>query len=240
MVTDKIGRKVTVLHAIGRFRVILGVIFVVLLVSFWPKLLFWFNRPISRADIHGSFIYLEKDFLKSILKPQLKKNFFQLDLNSIRRVLLEQPWVRRVTLRREWPDKLVVVLEENEVVARWYDYQLLTGEGKIFTPLNLKDFNLLPVLKGPVNRAKDVMDQYRAIGLLLRPLGLSVSELELQKTGGWRFYLGGVQVNIGAERMMERLQRFIRLYHAHLEPKWMYVKNIDLRYSNGASVAWNN
>ena len=123
-------------------------------------------------------------------------------------------------------------------MARWNELQLITGEGSVFTPVDVSRFDYFPVLKGPAMRAQEVMQQYLAISQLLRPLGLMVKELEFGKTGAWSFNVSGVQVSIGGDWRMERLQRFVRLYHARLETRWKYVKRIDLRYSNGAAVAW--
>ena len=83
-----------------------------------------------------------------------------------------------------------------------------------------------------------VMQQYLAISQLLRPVGLRPESVMRNDSGSWRFTVGHVDVNLGRDRLMERLQRFVRLYHAELESRWQQVRRVDLRYLNGASVAW--
>ncbi|MDB2384370.1 cell division protein FtsQ/DivIB [Endozoicomonas sp.] len=212
----------------------------VVVVIICPKLWSWLNQPITRVEVHAPFIYVQRSQIESLLGERLNSRFFQLDLSSIRELLLVQPWLKEASLRKEWPDRLIVSLEEKEPVARWYNAKLISTDGGVFMPLSTGGFERLPVLKGSERQAQAVMQQYLAISQLLRPLGLVVSELELGRTGAWSFKIGGVQVNIGKDQRMERLQRFVRLYHAQLESKWKSVKRIDLRYPNGASVAWGN
>ncbi len=206
----------------------------------WPRFMMWVNQPITRVEVHSTLRYIHKSQVLSMLKPLIKGRFFQLDLQWVRGVLLSQPWVKDVSLRKEWPDTLVVSIEEKEPVARWGADSLITGDGDVFSPKALGDFQFLPVLKGPYEQAKVVMQQYLAIGQLLRPMGLVVYELDLSSTGAWSFQVSGVRVNMGEDNRMEKLQRFIRLYHARLESQWQRVRRIDLRYFNGAAVAWNN
>lgn len=206
----------------------------------WPRFMMWINQPITRVEVHSTLRYIHKSRVQSMLNPLIKSRFFQLDLQRVREVLLSQSWVKEVSLRKEWPDKLVVFLEEKEPVARWGDDSLITGDGDVFSLRNLEDFQALPVLKGPYKQAQVVMQQYLAIGQLLRPMGLVVNELDLSSTGAWSFQVNGVRVNMGEDNRAEKLQRFIRLYHARLESQWQRVGRIDLRYSNGAAVAWNN
>ncbi|WP_263078532.1 cell division protein FtsQ/DivIB [Endozoicomonas sp. Mp262] len=215
-----------------------SLLLLLVLVFAWPKLLLWLNQPIKRVEVHAPFRFLHKDRVESVLKPFLRQHFFQLDLKGLQEALLEEAWVKEVSFSKDWPDRLTVSLEEKEPVARWYERQLITGDGDIFSPSDVGHFSELPVLKGPQSQAQAVMLQYLAISQLLRPLGLSVSELELGRTGAWQFNIGDIQVYLGRDERMERLQRFVRLYHARLESEWHSVKRIDLRYSNGAAVAW--
>ncbi|MDP0562301.1 MAG: cell division protein FtsQ/DivIB [Candidatus Endonucleobacter sp. (ex Gigantidas childressi)] len=235
----KNGKK-RYLFSIRLFQVGVSVFFLVILIIVWPRLWSWLNQPIASVEVHAPFQYVKREKVEVMLEPYLRSRFFQLSLTKIRSFLLSKPWVKEVSLKKEWPDKLVVSLEEQEPVARWHEFYLITGEGHVFMPVDISLFDQMPLLKGPDDKAQEVMQQYLAISQLLRPLGLMVIEIELGRTGAWSFNVSGVQVGIGADLRMERLQRFVRLYHARLEPKWKYVKRIDLRYSNGAAVAWDN
>ncbi len=234
----KASRKKGFPSVVRGLQIILLASIIVMLVVFWPKLLSWLNQPIARVEVHGSFDFFQQRDVKVLLKPYLHRRFFQFDLDAVRERLLLEPWISEVSAKKRWPDRLLITLEEKEPVARWHQKQLITAEGEVFLPLDITGFVKLPVLDGPESYAQEIMQQYLAISQLLRPLGLMVSSLELSTTGSWRFNIGSVEVNIGRDHRMERLQRLVRLYHARLEPKWSRVRRIDLRYVNGASVAW--
>lgn len=221
-----------------KWQLLFSLLFVTVLVVFWPKLSFWLNQPIRRVEVHAPFRFLQKDQIEQLLVPFLGQRFFQLDMAGVQYALADQPWVGNVAISKGWPDQLVVTLTEKEAVARWYDQQLITGDGEVFSPADISRFAVLPVLRGPRSQARAVMSQYLAISQLLRPMGLVVSELELSSAGAWRFNIGTVQVYLGRDERMVRLQRLVRLYHARLESRWDSVRRIDLRYTNGAAVAW--
>lgn len=206
----------------------------------WPSLTSWVNRPIARVEVHSGFEFLEHGAVEEELEPFLVNRFFHLDLESMRLILLRMPWVREASIRRRWPDRLEVILQERQAVARWKKNKLITGEGAVFTPESVDDFLQLPHLSGPDEEALEVMQQYLAISQLLRPMGLSVKELRLGSSDSWRFTVDHVNVYVGRDRRMERLQRFVRLYHARLDSLWNEVDRVDLRYLNGAAVAWQN
>ncbi|MGB1271346.1 MAG: cell division protein FtsQ/DivIB, partial [Endozoicomonas sp.] len=203
-----------------------------------PGLVNWVNQPIARVEVHSPFQNLSRQGVEERLQPLLEVRFFELELEGMRTALQAMPWVKAASVRRYWPDRLQVNIEEQQAVARWGDRQLISNDGEVFTPVDVSKFSAMPVLSGSEDKASEVMQQYLAISQLLRPMGLAVVTLERGENGAWRFKVGHVVVNIGRDRRMERLQRFIRLYHARLESQWQRVSQVDLRYLNGAAVAW--
>nr|WP_228550825.1 cell division protein FtsQ/DivIB [Endozoicomonas sp. OPT23] len=214
------------------FTVMAGVIWT------WPRLMDWVNQPIARVEVRSGFNQLQRDEVEKVLAPWLVNRFLFLDLPGMQDAVAAMPWVKRVSVKREWPDKVVVTLVEREAIARWEQDGLIDERGQVFRPGQLDSFVDLPLLSGPQDRAQDVMQQYLSISQLLRPLGVTVSELNLSSTDSWLFRVDHVSVNIGRDRRMARLQRFIRLFHERLNDRWEDVKRVDLRYLNGASVAW--
>ncbi|MCW7553570.1 cell division protein FtsQ/DivIB [Endozoicomonas gorgoniicola] len=219
-------------------RVTTVVVFLGAVLWVWPSLMNWLNRPIARVEIHAGFESLNRVKVEAELEPFLVNRFFHLDLEAMRQALLQMPWVREASLRRRWPDRLEVSLQERQAVARWKQDKLITGEGVVFTPGSVSEFKSFPLLSGADDEALEVMQQYLSISQLLRPLGLLVGGLQLGSAGSWRFRVDHVTVYLGRDRRMERLQRFVRLYHARLDSRWNEVERVDMRYLNGASVAW--
>ncbi|MBV9890485.1 MAG: FtsQ-type POTRA domain-containing protein, partial [Rhizobacter sp.] len=51
--------------------------------------------------------------------PKLAGNFLTIDLAAAKRAFESVPWVRVAVVRRVWPDRLRVRLEEHKPVAIW-------------------------------------------------------------------------------------------------------------------------
>src|SRR5262245_39888934 len=73
-------------------------------------------------------------------------NFLVIDLVELRAALERLPWVRRVELRRVWPDTVEVVVEEHVALARWGDDALVNTYGERFAG---KTDQALPLFIGP-------------------------------------------------------------------------------------------
>ena len=79
------------------------------------------------------------------------------------------PWVRKVALRRQWPQRLEVTIEEHAPLARWNDAALVNTDGEVF----VADYDgELPQFAGPDGRAAEIAARYREWGEALAPLAL--------------------------------------------------------------------
>jgi hypothetical protein len=82
---------------------------------------------------------------------RIKGNFFTTNLESVRGVFESVPWVRRASVRREWPNQLIVALEEHEALGTWgEDGRLLSVKGDVFTAnlAEAEDDHELPAFSG--------------------------------------------------------------------------------------------
>ena len=225
------------------FKIIIRRLFFVLAVAAVLLGAWWaedqINKPITRVEIRSTFEHVSKAAIKQQLQPLLSVDFFALDLTEVQNALRILPWVKDTSIHRVWPSEVVITVVEQQPIARLGSDRLLSSEGEVFAPNNVAEFSDLPLLEGSTQEAGHIMQQYLAISQLLRPLDLRLSQLSYSDTGSWRFQLGRISVVLGREKMAERLQRLIRLYHAQLESQWDEVLSIDLRYVNGAAVAWD-
>src|SRR5882724_9010344 len=57
--------------------------------------------------------------LESVIREELTGTFFTMDLARSRAALARVPWVRDVALRRQWPRRLEVTVEEHAPLARF-------------------------------------------------------------------------------------------------------------------------
>ena len=95
--------------------------------------------------------------VRNIALPNVKGNFFTVDLEEVRTAFEAVPWVREASVRRERPGRLVVSLEEYHPLGTWRNEgQLLSTKGDLFT-VNMaeaeEDYDLLK-FSGPQGSEK--------------------------------------------------------------------------------------
>ena len=81
--------------------------------------------PIREVEVSGQIAHTTQNQVQQIVAHELKGNFFTLDLEQARAAFEKLPWVRKAHVRRQWPDHLLVELEEQVAVARWRDSALV-------------------------------------------------------------------------------------------------------------------
>lgn len=145
--------------------------------------------------------------------PQLAGNFFSIDLGQASAAFETVPWVRRAVVRRVWPDRLAVRLEEHEAAAWWQlddgQDKLVNRHGEVFeaNPGDVEDENL-PALRGPEGSAAALLAMHGRLQPLLAPLGLRVVTLAMSPRGSWRAGLeGGGEIEFGRGSDAEVLAR---------------------------------
>jgi len=198
-----------------------------------------YRFPLRAVKITSKPHYLEKDELQQTLAPYVRGGFFTVDVTGIHDAVEALPWVYRATVRRDWPDRLIISFVEQEPVARWGKDALLNRYGELFVPRKLPVELELPLLSGPQGHERKVLAQYRRCNQTLSPLGLHITRIELNERRAWRIGLdNAVQLELGRVDTALRLQRFVRtfpeVFAGHLDA----LKRVDLRYSNGFSVYW--
>ena len=172
----------------------------------------------------------------------LAGNFFTVDLDAARSVFAGMPWVRRVAVRRHWPDTIELQIEEHQAVARWTPTdegpRLLNRQGEIF-PADID--TALPRLAGTDASAETVLARYREWSDVLAPLQRRIAELQMSPRGAWRARLDdGIDVELGRERrddpIAARLARLASQFPALSSRLAAGPLSIDLRYPNGYAV----
>ena len=88
--------------------------------------------PIHEVVVTGSIAHTTRDQVLDIVSGRLKGNFFTQDLEQARLAFEKLPWVRHASLRRQWPDRLFVEIEEHVAIARWRDAALVNSFGEVF------------------------------------------------------------------------------------------------------------
>lgn len=190
--------------------------------------------PIRHVEVKGDLRHVTYEQVSYIVTREFRGNFFTLDLARVTEAFEKLPWVRRASLRRQWPDRLEVTLEEHVALARWAAGGLVNTRGEIFQAASDEP---LPVFSGPEGSAKEMAQQYEVLRATLAAAGLKPVALSLNARRAWELRLdNGLTVALGREQVVPRLARFARHYHATVARMPQAVAYVDLRYPNGFAV----
>lgn len=176
---------------------------------------------------------------------KIKGNFFTANLEQVRTAFESVPWVRRATVRREWPDQLIVSVEEHEPLGTWgEDGRLLSVKGDVFTA-NLAEADedhALPEFEGPEGSEKEVLARFSELRSWFAQIHLAPEALSLSSRYAWTVKLdNGMKVALGREQdhstLRNRVQRLVGIYPQLAARVAGGIDTVDMRYPNGLALA---
>ncbi len=195
--------------------------------------------PIRTIQIKNEYRNLDKqEIQQTLIKALDGHGFFDVDLKAVRDAVSRSPWVARATVRRVWPDSLVVEVQEQVPVAYWGKNGLINAQGEVFYPTR-KPARKLPLsLTGPEHKAQAVMEFFIRQQPAFKRHGLSIRAISLSRRGEWKLDLkNDVEVVVGSEQVDDRIQRLLGVYSA-LHKNARRPQRVDLRYDQGFAVRW--
>lgn len=214
-------------------------------------ILWWALRhplfSIAGITVQGDVAHNSAVTLRANVAPRLAGNFFTVNLAAARQAFEDVPWVRTAIVRREFPNRLRVRLEEHRAVALWgseSESRLLNSFGEVFEA-NSGDVepDQLPRLAGPDGQAAQVLAMYQAIQPLFEPLDLVVERVSLTARGSWQLELDtGAVMELGRGTTGEvtaRTQRFVQTLNqvtSRYGRRPEALVSADLRHGNGYAV----
>ena len=182
--------------------------------------------------------------VRSAAVPRIHGNFFTADLTAVRAAFEAVPWVRKAMVRREWPDRLVVKIEEHKALGTWgEDGKLLSQKGDVFTAnlAEAEDDGDLLEFDGPPGSEKQVVARLALFRQWFAPIKLEPESLVLSNRYAWTVRLdNGMTVELGRDQgdalLKERVARLVAVYPQLLERLQGKIESVDLRYPNGMAL----
>lgn len=202
---------------------------------------------LARITVVGDVAHNSAAMVRANVAPRVAGNFFTVDLGAARQAFMQMPWVREAQVRREFPNRLRVILQEHRPVAFWGaegDTTLVNSFGEVFeaNPGDV-EHESLPRLAGPQDQSAQVLAMYGRIAPLFEPLDLSLEQLTLTGRGSWQVRLdSGAQLELGrgtpddvaarAERFAQTVTQAASRYGRKPEA----VVAADLRHADGYAI----
>jgi cell division protein FtsQ len=192
--------------------------------------------PVKTVQVLGSLSKTSVEEVSAAARAKIKGNFFAVSPAEVRAGVEGLPWVRRASVRRIWPDRLEVTLEEHVALARWGDDSLVSTQGEVFRAETKEP---LPLFLAPAGTGREVARRYARFSAAVAPLEVPVERVVLTARYAWQLRLAnGLTLMLGrdADVAEERLRRFVEVYPVTLKTIQRTHEYVDLRYPNGFAL----
>jgi len=202
------------------------------------------SLPVKQVVFVEPLEHTRRGEVDQVLPSALRGNFFSLDLEAVRVALEQLPWVRKAQVRRVWPARLEVSIEEHRAVARWGEgyAEMVNSHGEVFAALLPEsEMSRLPLLAGPSGTAREVLERFVGFNETLATVGERAVRVALSPRLAWQLELeNGMRVEIGREHpkspLGPRLERFVAVYPSMVAGLPVLPTVVDLRYPNGFAM----
>jgi cell division septal protein FtsQ len=185
---------------------------------------------------------ITKETLLSLTVMEGMPNLFSVKLKDVVKQLESHPWVEQVRVRKVFPNKILIQIEERKPMAivQLEELYYIDTQGEIFSPVGERDEYNYPYLTGLTRQVleKDPVEAKRLISKALELLRIAlqekvppleeISEIHMEKTFGIHCFTKseGVEVKLGWEDFREKLRR-LSLIWSDLKKRGCSAVSID-------------
>ena len=194
---------------------------IVLMFSVLCLIITMFQWFFSQPNFHLKYLILNisSDNVQHVKPKELKKlvimelngTALTTDLGPIYKSVLSHPWIKEATVRRIWPNKILVNLVEHNIIGVWSDGRFVTQAGKLlqFDKLQSESINkekncFLLKLDGPNETVTAVLDRARMISKKAIKVGLQTTGVQLTSQYDWRVFFSN-----GMKKNMKEIREFL-------------------------------
>jgi len=194
--------------------------------------------PINELGIKGEYENVNKSQVDLIKNKYIKKNFFAVNLQDTRDAFKKLPWIRDVSIRRDWNKfGLIVEIESHKPIARWSNRGLVNSYGEIFHAAYEDN---LPLFVGPEEFVDEMTVKYNQINKILKKELMQIGTISLSSRLSWEIYTNNqMRIFLGKDEgnnIAKKLNILIENYQIILSELKSRVEYVDIRYKDGFVV----
>jgi len=186
--------------------------------------------------------HLSDEELKNLAGFTDNENLLTVSSSKIFEKMIGSPWIRAVSIRKELPDRLHILIKEAEPFAL-FDLKgrlfIVDEKGKMLEELKDTSVPFLPVITGPPFGKKEVFSEALSLVRAIKDKGLLLKkdhiEIIAYKPQEMSVNLDGVVVKVGTGDYEDKLARLMEL-EGEIKKRNIHVDYIDLRFANRAVV----
>ena len=201
---------------------------------------------------------IDKQEIQQAIKSTLNGTTLSTDLKKMVELILDNPWIEQVVIRRVWPNTIVLRVQERRLIALWNNKFLISEFGEVtnipvsdYKELEKKSGCYLMKIEGPKDFLSKIVARAEKTNNLLANINKKLSHLILTEQFSWEAKTtGGMTLRFGGEDlqgpMFYRLENFTKSYSSlakKLAEKGIRspeIHYVDLRYAKGFAIKTKN
>jgi cell division protein FtsQ len=201
----------------------------------------------KRIEVYGNageLKHVSAAAVRTAVAGRLKGGFFTMRLDDARRAFETVPWVAGASVRRVWPNRLIVTLTEHRALGLWGDGRLLSDEGRLFVAnaAEAEIYGPLVEFDGPAQFAPEAARRYYEFAAALAALSMEIDAVDVSERASWSVHTRSEQtIELGRDDPPGQLQARLALVNASyplmLAKFGAPPSRIDARYPNGLAAA---
>jgi len=194
-------------------------------------------------ELTGDLRHVSRAAVRNAIAGRLAGNFFTMRLPDAQAAFETIPWVASASVRRVWPDRLVVHVIERRSVGTWGDGRALSDAGDLFAA-NAAEAELdgpQVEFSGPPRFAREAAERLRAFSATLHALSTAVAAINVSERASWSVRTAsGQTLELGRDDPPGSVERRLKVIVAHYPTVLAQLSgapaHIDARYNNGFAV----
>ncbi len=199
----------------------------------------WFRA--NEVEVEG-IRKISRETIMSLIELERMPNLFTLSLGEVTKRLECHPWIEQVKVRKVFPNKISIQIEERKPIAilQLEELYYIDTKGVIFSAVGDGDKFNYPYLTGLTRQSleKDPLETKRIIMKALEFLKIvnkekafppeEISEIHVEKAFGLQYFTKteGIEVRMGWENFGEKLRR-LSIIWSDLQKRGFSVVSID-------------
>ena len=198
-----------------------------------------FYFPIKKVT-SSELINVNKDDISKAVKYLYSKSFFDIDLNYLKNKLEKIEWVRKINVRRSYPNEVIIDIEEHTPILIWNNKMYINKYGEKFKVSKI-DKNI-PILISDESRINEVFAYFQLFNekISSRKLDFKITKIMENEIRSLTISLSsGINIQLGSKDVNNKIPLFFEIYKSLNTRDLNKIRYIDMRYSNGFSVGWN-
>ena len=201
---------------------------------------------------------IDKQEIQQAIKSTLNGTTLSTDLKKMVELILDNPWIEQVVIRRVWPNTIVLRVQERRLIALWNNKFLISEFGEV-TNIPVSDYKkvekklgcYLLKIEGPKDFLSKIVARAEKTNNLLTNINKKLSYLRLTEQFSWEAKTTeGMTLRFGGEDlqgpMFHRLENFTKSYSrlanklAEKGIRSPEIHYVDLRYAKGFAIKTTN